>query len=253
MRRVALVLLALPLVVVACGGSKNSGSKLSADPATAVKDAAAKTAAAGSEHLKLLGRVLSSGQTVEINGAGDFDTKQHLGSLHATLNAGSISGGLDEVSQGTGVFVKSELLSALLPAGKPWIKIDLAQLAKSRGLNATALLSEDPSQELTQLQSLKNVTKVGTEQIGGVATTHFHATIDVSKLPGGLTSGTGAYDVWVGDDGYIHRVRTVITSAGSTATITTDLSGYGNKVNVSVPQASQTYDNGGKPIPGLGG
>jgi hypothetical protein len=253
-RRSVLALLALPLAAAACGGAKNhSAAPLSSDPATAVKSAAVKTAAAGSEHLTLLGSVVAGGQTIEISGSGAFDTKAHLGSLHATLSAAGINGPLDEVSKGKAVYVKSELLSALLPAGKAWIKLDLAQLAKSNGLDASALLSEDPSQALTQLQSLRNVTKVGTAQVGGVATTHYHATIDVSKVSSATKKATGSYDVWIGDDGYVHRVRAVIASPGSKATVTSDFSGYGDKVTVDVPPASQTFDGSGTKIPGLGG
>ena len=257
MRRSMLVLLALPLVAVACGGSGKSGSTtaaLSADPATAVKNAAVQTAGAGSEHLSLVGRVAASGQKLAISGSGLFDTNAHVGTLHATLATSGINAALDEVSKGTALYLKSDLLAAMLPAGKSWIKLDLAKLAKSQGLDASALLSEDPSQALKQLQSLGSVTKVGTEQIGGVATTHYHAPIDVSKLPGSLKTGTGSYDVWVGDsDGYVHRVRTVITSAGSKATITTNFSGFGDKVTVDVPSAAQTFDGSGTAIPGLGG
>jgi hypothetical protein len=252
-RRAALVLIVVPVLVAACGGAKHKTSASAADPAAAVKAAAVKTAAAGSEQLAILGTVVSSGQTVQITGKGGFDTKAHVGSLHATLSAGGINGALDEVSKGTAIYVKSELLSALVPATKPWIKLDLTKLAKAQGINASALLSEDPSQALSQLQSLSNVTKVGPEQVGGTSTTHYHATIDISKLPGGLKTGTGAYDVWIGDDGYVHRVRTVLTSSGSTATVTTDFSGYGNKVAVDVPPASKTFDGSNMTIPGLGG
>jgi len=253
-RRSALALAALPLAVTACGGSKSTLSvTLSQDPAAAVKSAALKTAAAGTEQLTMNGRVVSGGQIVQIDGSGSFDTKAHLGSLHATLSAGGIDGTLDEVSKGTAIYVKSDLLSTLLPAGKQWIKLDLGALARARGVNASALLSEDPSLALEQLQSLSGVTKVGTEQVAGVATTRYHATIDVSKLPGTVKAGSAAYDVWVGDDGYVHRVRTVIASGGSKATVTTGFSGFGAKVTVEVPPAAKTVDGRGMTIPGLGG
>ena len=57
MRRAVLALLMVPLAAAACGGSKKGASTISADPATAVKDAAAKTAQAGSEHLAIVARV----------------------------------------------------------------------------------------------------------------------------------------------------------------------------------------------------
>src|SRR5436305_1481318 len=79
------------------------------------------------------------------------------------------------------------------------------------------------------------------------------AAIDVSKLPATAKADSGTYDVWIGDDGYVHRVRVTIKSKSSNATVTSDLSGYGDKVSVTVPPASQVYDSRGAPIPGLGG
>ena len=249
MRRVALVFVVLPLALAACGGKKSAAPP--SDPVAAVKAAAVKTAAAGTEHLALVASVVTGGQTISVKGSGDVDTKTHLGSMHATLSLGSINGTLDEVSKGTALYVKSELLAAMLPPGKTWVRLDLAKLAKSQGLSST-LFSLDPSESLAQLQSLKNVTKVGTEQVGGASTTHYKAAIDVSKLPATAKAGSGTYDVWIGDDGYVHRVRVTIASKSSNATVTTDLSGYGTKVTATVPPASQVYDSGGS-IPGLGG
>ena len=250
MRRVVLALVVVPLVFAACGGKKSAATP--SDPLAAVKAAAAKTTAAGSEHLALVASVVTGSQTVSLKGAGDVDTKAHLGSMHATLSTGSINGALDEVSKGTALYVKSDLLAPLLPAGKTWIQLDVAKLAKSQGISSS-LFSLDPSESLAQLQSLKDVTKVGTEQLAGAATTHYTAAIDVSKLPAAAKAGSGTYDVWVGDDGYVHRVRVTIKSKSSNATVTSDLSGYGDKVSVTVPPASQVYDSRGAPIPGLGG
>ena len=66
MRRyaVALPFLAVPLAAAACGGGKSASTTTAssvADPLVAVKDAARKTVAAGSEHAKLAGRVVASG------------------------------------------------------------------------------------------------------------------------------------------------------------------------------------------------
>ena len=250
MRRAALALLVLPLAVAACGGKKSAAPP--SDPLAAVKAAAAKTTAAGTERLALVASVITGGQTISVKGAGDVDSKTHLGSMHATLSLGSINGTLDEVSKGTALYVKSELLAAMLPSGKTWVRLDLAKLATSQGISSS-LFSLDPSESLAQLQSLKNVTKVGTEQVGGTSTTHYIAAIDVSKLPASAKAGSGKYDVWIGDDGYVHRVRVTIRSKSSKAIVTTDLSGFGSKVNVTVPPASQVYDGRGSSIPGLGG
>jgi hypothetical protein len=253
MRRLAYAsLLALPFAAAACGGSKNNSNisvTLVADPASAVKGAAAKTAQAGSEHLVIAGRIVASGQAVTFKGSGDFDTKKHRGSLSADFSAGGLNGSLDELSSGTDAYIKSELLSALVPGGKTWVKIDLAKTAKAQGVSIASFLSLDPTAALTQLQGLRDVQKVGTA--GG--TTHYRAKIDLSKLQSAATTGTGRYDVWIGEDGYVHRVKAIVTASGSTSTVTTDLSAFGEPVSITLPKPADTFDGTNTPIPGLGG
>jgi len=258
MRRFALAVpfLAVPLAAAACGGSKSGSTSTAAqpdDPLAAVKGAARKTTQSGSEHVKLSGRVLATGQTITFTGGGDFDTKTRLGSMSVDLSAGGINSAIDEVSHGTVVYVKSDLLAAMLPAGKKWVKLDLAKTAKAAGVDISSFLSQDPAQSLTQLQSLRDVTKVGEAQIDGAATTHYRARIDLSKLKVAATAGTGRYDVWIGDDGYVHRVKAIVTTGGDTSTVTTDLSAFGERVSVAVPPASETFDGSNSTIPGLGG
>jgi hypothetical protein len=250
-RRAYASLLALPFAAAACGGSKNSSDisvTLAADPATAVKGAAAKTAQAGSEHVAIAGRIVAGGQTVTFKGTGDFDTKKHVGSLNADFSVGGLNGSLEEVSSGKDAYVKSDLLGALTPGGKPWVKLDLAQTAKSQGVDITSFLSQDPAQALIQLQRLGDVQKVGVGAVG----THYRAKIDLSRS-GAAATGTGRYDVWIGDDGYVHRVKTILTAGGSTSTVATDLSDFGEPVSVTLPKAAETYDGTKTPIPGLGG
>ena len=125
MRRVtfALPFLAIPLAAAACGGGKSATrtAALPDDPLAAVKGAARKTAQAGSEHTKLAGSVVASGQTITFTGGGAFDTKTQLGSMSVDLSISGLNSTVDEVSHGTVVYVKSDLISAMLPAAKKWI------------------------------------------------------------------------------------------------------------------------------------
>ena len=251
----AMPFIAVPLAAAACGGNKNSSTTTAAlpdDPVAAVKGAAAKTSDAGSEHLALSGRIVAGGQTVTFKGTGDFDTKKHVGSLNADFSVGGLAGSLEEVSSGKDAYVKSDLLSALTPGGKPWVKLDLAKTAKSQGVDITSFLSQDPTQALTQLQGLHDVQKVQTQVVGS-KTTHYRASFVVPKAAGAAKAGTGRYDIWIGEDGYVHQLRAVVTSGGATSTVTTDLSAFGEPVSVTFPSAADTYDGTKTPIPGLGG
>jgi len=241
MRRAALlVLLVLPLA--ACGGGSKSSSNNASTPVEAVKAAAQKTYAAGSEALSLTASVDAAGQAVALSGHGAFDTKGRRGSMTLGVDAGPISTTVDEVLSGTDVYLKSPLLVAGLPAGKTWVKIDLRKVHLS-GVDLQSLLAQDPSAQLKMLEALKSAKKVGTEQVGGVSTTHYAVETTQKTL--------SDYDVWVGDDGYIHRVQVGETSPKLAVTV--DLSKFGQAVTAKVPPASEVYVSKNGSIPGLGG
>ena len=235
MRRLALLVLVLPLA--ACGGGSKSPSS-SSSPLDAVKAAAQKTYAAGSEALALTANVQVSGQAAALAGTGSFETKSASGSMHLNLKAGPIATTVDKVLAGTAVYLKSPLLVSGLPGGKTWVKLDLAKVHVA-GLDLQSLLAQNPGGQLKQLQTLKSATKVGTDQIG----THYK----VQAATGTITG----YDVWVGNDGYIHRV--VVAESSPKVSVTIDLSKFGEKVTAAAPPAAQVYESKNGSIPGLGG
>ena len=141
------------------------------------------------------------------------------------------------------------------PAGKSWLKIDAKKAGTVGGVDLSSLLSQDPSAALDAIaNSTTTVTELGTATVGGVSATHYRAHAAGSS---GSTHAAGIYNVWVGSDGYIHRVQTVAAAAsGSKAAhvvATSTLSGFGDTVDVTVPPASQTYETANGSIPGLGG
>lgn len=264
---VALSLVALPLVA-GCGGSKSSsttgGEMTAAGVSATVQSAVRKTVQAGSEHLAITAAVSSTGQSVTLSGSGDFDSKLHRGTLHANVSFHGVETSIDEVLDGTTAYARSPLLTALLPAGKTWLKIDLTAAGQALGIDTSVLAAQDPAVALEQLKALQGAHEVGSATVGGVATTRYRGTIDVSKLPAGSAgvlgqagATLGPADVWVGDDGYVHRARltTTTTSSGRTSktVVMTTLSQFGESVQVSVPAASETVDASKVSIPGLGG
>jgi len=127
--RIALLLLAV-LPLAACGGSKKSTSQTNLSPSAAVREAATKTAAKGSEHIGLNGTAVLSGQQVTVTGNGDF--KGHEGTLHLDFNAGGLAGTIDAVVEGTKLYMRSPLLLSSLKSGKTWLEIDIANPASER-------------------------------------------------------------------------------------------------------------------------
>jgi hypothetical protein len=267
MLRPALALLALTFALAACGsgGSTSSSDAAQLTPAAYVKRAATKTAAAPSEHMTMKGSITVNGQQVTLNGGGNFDNEKRVGSLHLEFNAAGLTGAIDEIVDGTTVYVQSPLFADALPKGKTWMKIDLQRAVASQGIDFSALGAQDPAQTMAQLRGLKNVRDLGTEEVGGADTTHYRGRIDLAKVPQGeklkaLTNATyGPYDVWVGkDDGYVRRVSFSFATlvAGTTkqrVALTSEFSDFGKGVSITIPAASEAFDATNQTITGLGG
>jgi hypothetical protein len=227
----AMLIVAAPLTLAACGGSKNKQANV--PPAVAVHRAATKTTAR-------TGTVDVGGQQATVTGSGDF--KGRDGTLRIGFNAGGFSSTVDAVLQGTTLYMRSPLLAATLKKGKTWLKVDLASASGSvGGMPLSSLAGESPAQTLTQLGALRNVTKVGAEKVTGTDATHYRGTVASSA-----TAAGGTYDVWVGnDDGLIHRIKAVSKlGANQTVDATIDLSDFGKSVTVTVPPVSQTQTGG---------
>jgi len=263
MRKLALLVLVLPLA--ACGGGKSSAPVAHLTPLAFVKSAAAKTARAPSEHATLRSTVDVAGQAVTVSGAGDFDNTSHRGSMHAEFAVAGLSGTIDEVIAGTTIYMRSPLLAASLPQGKTWLKLDLQKALAAKGIDFSALLSQNPSQSLAQLESSGRVTQVGNETIDGVDTVHYRGSIDPSKLPQGakVEALTGAryapYDVWIGrDDGFVRRIALAYTlrvqgaAQRQSVAMTMSFSDFGKDVSVTVPAAADAFDATNASIKGLG-
>jgi hypothetical protein len=255
MRRALVVLAAAPLLLAACGGGSSS-SRVSLTPTAYVLQAAKKSAQATSEHVEMAASMTALGQSVTMTGDGDFDSVKHVGSMTVHVGLQGIDMQIDEVQDGTTIYMKSPLLGAALPQGKTWVKIDLEQVGKSKGFDFSQLMGQDPSQSFSQLEASGRVTKIGDETIDGAETTHYRGHIDTAKLPPAfahLAAKYGAYDVWVGkDDGYVRRLQTSYTVAKQSVSMTMNFSDFGKDVSVEVPPASETAD-GSTGIDSIGG
>ncbi|MBV8257381.1 MAG: hypothetical protein JO073_06130 [Actinobacteria bacterium] len=265
MRLPALAVVAVTvLALTACGGSSKKSSGPTPVSSGVVTDAIAKTDKAGSEHALIAATVVAGQSTVTVHGNGDFDSRKRTGTLHATFAVGGLQSTIDEVLDGATVYATSPLFSTVLPAGKTWLKLDLATASQTLGADASALTSQDPNAALDQAKAITGLVKLGTLTLNDVLTTHYRGRIDVSKLPAStrklLTDSSarfGPVDVWVGADGYVHRIGVTTTAKANgqkTRTVVTmTLSGYGVPVTVSAPSTAATVDASTVKIPGLGG
>ena len=151
-------------------------------------------------------------------------------------------------------------LSALIPGGKSWVRVDIEQAAQKLGIDLSGLAAtatQNPASALALLQANGSVENLGTETVDGVPTTHYRATIDLAKaaanfgsagqeaLSHALAQGAPSsipVDVWIGDDGYVHKLTLDQSLDGAHVGVTLDISDYGTPVTVTAPAAGDTLD-----------
>jgi hypothetical protein len=213
-------------------------------------------------------------------GVGSINARARTGSVMFVMNAGHdpqlkrAFGGstlrFQELVNGTTVYVKlPRAIGAKLPGGRPWIKVDLAKASGIPGFSSLANnpVSSDPSQFLSYLRATSgNVTKQGTQVVNGVQTTHYHATINLDKVPDALPADSrkGAkqavssieqltglkqlpVDAWIDSNNLIRRMRltfaeSVAPSVKLNIAMTMDFLKYGPQPSPNFPSADQVTD-----------
>jgi hypothetical protein len=282
--RAGLVLVAAALAA-GCGGGGGGGSTTSSNPTTTTTnaDAAAvlaaapgKVKAANSSKFKLTIGVESEALTskLEIPAEGEFDYANKTGRI--SMDYGDVlsaagasgSGSMEILAIGNVYYMKFPLLSQSVGASTPWIKFDITKLDSLTGVDTSSLKTAnqgDPSQTLVYLKGAGSVEAEGTESIGGVETTKYHAIIDLNKVADLAPPSQRAavrssvqtlettygitelpLDVWIDGQGLPRRMTYTITVTTQGQKVTTslsmDLSDYGVKVDVKPPPASQVTD-----------
>ena len=284
MRRLALLLIALlALTPLACGGGGAGEEK---SPAEAVAAAGKKTAAAESSkfgfNAKIKPPAAVSAETFEFSGSGEMDYRRRLGRLSYDLSGLLEAAGQEAPDAQAEVvfddyvlYMRFPLLSQTLPGGKPWVKIDLEELNKQRGVDLGQLSQlswSDPSQTLALLKATSGeIEEVGQEDVRGVETTRYRLTVDLAKVADAAPAAsrdqvrasmrrlieqtrtrTIPVQVWIDDDGLLRRQRMSMKYAvpsGASGqpqqaemTMTTELFDFGTKVDAQVPPAAQVAD-----------
>lgn len=259
---VAAAIVAAALAVI--GGSNHGGGGL--DP---VANAAESTAKAGSAEFGLAGQVTTAGQTIPIKGSGAVDMRAlKMRMTISTTVPGLGDTNIDELMDGTTIYMHMPQLASRMPGGKSWMKVDLAAFGKSQGVDLTKALQQsggqqNPADMLSYLKGVGNSRVVGHEAIRGADTTHYSATIDIGKALDRIgdkqavdslkqlesTSGVSTIpvDVWVDRSGLVRRehIQMSMTPAGSPATamdMTVEFLRFGVSVDTTAPPADQVLD-----------
>ena len=271
-----LAIAAAAAVTAGCGGGTSNA--LQVDPVSA---AAAKTQSAGPAHVRLSMVLRGHGKVVRLHGTGAIDGTSaemsfKLGSLlsqagipagatpsdiTAKLRHGSVKEIALEQNGDYVLFMHLGFLSSQLPGGMQWIKLDVTKLGKAAGVDLSKMMSGSELQPTDLLSMLKSegakVHKVGIATIDGVATTHYHVTVDTAKalqskgLTGPLLSRVAeqtksvSANVWIDKNGLVRRTAFGYSSpvaGGPRMAMRMDISDYGAHVSISAPPSSQVFD-----------
>ncbi|MFD0279822.1 hypothetical protein ACFVHB_38840 [Kitasatospora sp. NPDC127111] len=235
--------------------------QLAADPVTAVRNSADITGRTGSAHTTTELVTESADKKAVFTGTGGYDYVKRIGRLEVTVPPGAATTGkiVEVVLPGT-VYLQNS--GAKVPEGK-WVKLDVRQLPDGNLVSSGAT---DPASATGALRGAQKAELVGAETVGGVALKHYRGTLDLTKAAE-ATGGRGGdglrmaaqtftvkdvpYDVWLDEQGRLHRVVEVFTFAGVAGskeakdqvkvTSTTALADFGKPVEAAEPPASDIY------------
>lgn len=217
---------------------------------------------------------------------GEFDnaasTFRFVIDMSALANAGdeeippefaAAFGEMETLQIGEQSYMKFGLFS-FLGVTTEWVAMPPADAAGTAGSFGTPT----PTDPLEFLEALDNgeidIVKLGSETIRGTATTQYRLTVDPDKLRENATpeelealdaqglegfGGLVPIDVWIDDDGLIHRYVMAMTPSGDEATdagfasmtMTLDLFDHGDAIIVTAPDPANVTDLA--TLGGLGG
>ncbi len=201
--------------------------------------------------------VAGAGQNVSLSGSGAINTGPPLsGSMTAAVGGVNVN----ERIVGSYVYVQTPKL------GDTWGRISLSGLP-GFGASSTSsqYVSTDPAAMLDYLRATGTVTDEGPDTLNGVATTHYHAVVDLARYAASLPaaqqaaaeqlvqgyqqvagSSTFPIDVWIDDAKLVRQVNFELSldtqSVQASVTYSMSFSDYGPQAAVTAPPASQVAD-----------
>jgi hypothetical protein len=239
------------------GGSHPAASSMSAAQAItlASHQAAQVNSFASTLNIQMSGSVTGTMTgTMQIRKQPSLLVDANFSTLKA--NGQDVPGGMQEILTGSTLYLKMAALAQEL--GKPWASLQLSELKQGAGVNLSQITQQvqnnNPMTDAQMLTSASNLRSVGTQTIGGVATTHYTGTFAVSaglaKLPASVRGaeqkqlqGLGIKDIgfnaWVDAQHQIRKIE--VTEHGSSIQVaaTMQVTSLNQPITVSLPPASQ--------------
>jgi hypothetical protein len=252
MRRLFVLLVAALVVPASAQAATNpvvAAAKRTATIKSSKLELNVKTTIPGRATMTLTGNGAHSGTSVEL--------RMRTRAVGAPVTIDAIM--LDE--RGASVmYMRSPSFQQQLPSGKSWLRVDLSKQAASLALDFSSLLNTSSFAPLEK--GLVSTTRLGRETVAGASTTHYRAVIDIKraaravpaygKQVAALEKATGlrltrsSWNVWIGGDGRIRRMRfstpAVAGSARGTTVQSITFLAYDVPVSISAPPRAQVFD-----------
>ncbi len=263
---------ALTLVAAGCGGGGGSASSASAGGSgggvylAAIAKAADVTDQVPGYKFELTSSTSFGGQSFSVHGTGSIDERGRQGSMSLQVEGKTLS----EIISRPYVYIEvPSASSASVSAGKPWLRTDISTFTQSFGGSSLGSSSADPTQTLSFLKAAGTVAKVGAEDVRGAPTTHYHATVELSRYPTAVgpnlraaasryaqtvrrITGSDALpiDVWIDAQSRVRRIALKLKLCSPQGKIDESLDmtlyDYGRQPAVEPPPASQVTDIDGR-------
>ncbi|MFI6768833.1 hypothetical protein [Streptomyces sp. NPDC050355] len=224
--------------------------RASADALVRARSAAVRTAM----------ETVSGGTRVAIRGTGGYDFTTSSGQLRVVLPdpAGRPGEGrqpITEILAPGALFMKNR--GAGVPADK-WVRVDTGTLTDGNLVTGGAT---DPLAAAELLRGARDVTYQGRERLDGVVVRHYRGTTDIGTAARaasprsrpalfaaekGFTTDAVPFDAYLDDAGRLRKVRQRFRFAngapqGASVTSTTELTGFGGRVAVRLPDRRDIY------------
>ncbi len=245
-----------------------SGCGSSSTPASGpVARAADVTATVPGYRLAATTTVTTAAGPVTATMSGHFDRTNRTGELAAAETVAGHHLVFTEVFSGLTFYIRATGLPQLtrFTGGKQWLKFDTSRMLGALGLGSVAT-GADPSQFLDYLRAVSaSPARVGSATVRGVATTHYHAVVDLSRYPklvpqpqraaaargvstleAALGGHTLPIDAWIDDHNLVRRMsfgfQECVANQKLSLSMTMDFYDYGRQPLTQVPSADQAFD-----------
>ena len=174
------------------------------------------------------------------------------------------AGSMELIADELVMYIHFDLFTQQL--GKEWMKLDLEHAYQSLGIDMGALgqVGQGTSEQLRMLGEVSDgITDRGREQVRGVDTTHYSATVDLRKYPDEdiekIIELTGQseipMDVWIDDDQRIRRMewRQAMAKGQEPAVIAAEYLRFGVPVDIDIPGDDEVFDATDLAVQGIEG